>query len=832
MLPRELHLYNPKAPLPVAVLSVQLAPERDLYLIEVKRGRSAYDHKSPTVHGPYSADQVGEPFASLTADLHAEGFLRAGTYDALDALASPNAAFRARAALRLGWRRHTPAVPRLLALLVESPEETCSLLDALGNMGDPSAAGVIRPFLTRKLLSRRRSAAEALRQLGDTPGLAQARQIALERLPAELRSLIEETTNAQTAPPKGLQETLLALAPPAQGLAVDTLYELATPPTTAAVRQWFDKAPFEKVHLWRYAKSIFKRTQLRHDPVMFGYLNHTFEARGRTFTGAWAEVRSGYDGQQRATRVFSRNTQKYLKREGWRYLLNLARFRPESYAPTAAEVLIHYHPADDVNGQFGDCHLLHLILWGRSQRFRLTPSGYWSVVGAKKKGPTGNLSEEMFPELWDDQPRAYLRLLGAALLPAVQAFALAAITTRHAEVITNASHAEIVAMLQAPYEPTIQLALAELERRFNPDNPDWDLLYQLLSDERPNARTLGQRWLRLTAPLWLRSTERMAAWLGLPHPNQRALVAELAIPVLLGNGDLRALLADRLIALLQQPEAAPGQHDGYARVIDEALVAECNSRLSVAALGRWLEHGSPAAQTAAARLLAARRDALAELGLERLAQIAQHELASVRAAAHSLLWAAEGQLRADPSILFVLVESEWEDTRRFAFELLRDRIGVASLGLDGITGLLDSNRTDVQDAGADLVSRHFAELPMAELVTRLAQHPHPHLRSFSVGLLVSHLPPGARALEQVRGFCRSALFDLWPQAATKRGVLSFLAARGLEDEEQAAIVASILGDVVRVQGRRDFEQALEALVRIKLAFPQVQATVELPGGAE
>ena len=39
--------------------------------------------------------------------------------------------------------------------------------------------------------------------------------------------------------------------------------------------------------------------------------------------------------------------------------------------------------------------------------------------------------EEAYPELWDVQPEAYLRLLSAARLPEVHAFALGAVKERH-----------------------------------------------------------------------------------------------------------------------------------------------------------------------------------------------------------------------------------------------------------------------------------------------------------------------------------------------------------------------------------------------------------------
>ena len=58
--------------------------------------------------------------------------------------------------------------------------------------------------------------------------------------------------------------------------------------------------------------------------------------------------------------------------------------------------------------------------------------------------------------------------------------------------------------------------------------------------------------------------------------------AEHVVPALHANRQLRERLADRLVAILRSPEAAPGVHDGYARVVQEALVEECNQRLTVA----------------------------------------------------------------------------------------------------------------------------------------------------------------------------------------------------------------------------------------------------------
>src|SRR5262249_24382691 len=160
----------------------------------------------------------------------------------------------------------------------------------------------------------------------------------------------------------------------------------------------------------------------------------------------------------------------------------LAKYRPALYAQTAAEAILHYSPDDaqvprGLYGQYAACYLLHRVLWGGGKRVVI----HHGSMRFKFRGPAfvqvpPNAREEAVPELWDANPRAYLRLLAGARLPEVHDFAVRAVTQRHAQLLETATAKQIVGMLQAPYEPTVQLALAELERRFNPQQPDWELL--------------------------------------------------------------------------------------------------------------------------------------------------------------------------------------------------------------------------------------------------------------------------------------------------------------------------------------------------------------------
>ena len=242
--------------------------------------------------------------------------------------------------------------------------------------------------------------------------------------------------------------------------------------------------------------------------------------------------------------------------------------------------------------------------------------------------------------------------------------------------------------------------MQELDRRFDPDRQDWALLALVLADGRPLVRDMGMRRVRLTAPVWTRNADRIADFLGVAHVDMRALVVELARNALRNLPEVRQQLALRLLVDSAQPEATAGRHEGFGQLARLALLDELDAVLSLDEIVSLVAAGSPSAQSLAGELLGRRPEALAELGLERLVALAQHEIVAVRAAAQRLIRSAGAILQHDPSPLFVLVESDWPDTRNLAFDLLRTEVHPEALGLDGIVGLIDSNRLDVQAVGS------------------------------------------------------------------------------------------------------------------------------------
>jgi hypothetical protein len=834
MLPH-LRLFNPDGPDRIAVLRAEPAwSAEERFMLLVSRGASRTKLGKAVLLGPFDSAELESRMKAEAASLRNEGFLPAGLEAMTSALKAGTARTRALSAQRLGWRKEKDAVPALLAAFTVAGFERSSLLDALGLIGDPRALPLARQEAEKKLLSRRRSGVEALRNLGDTEGLAKARTRALERLPEALR----QAAAADQSGPQ-IEPALTALPPRDLGLALDTLYELGTERTAAAVREALTSIDIEAPHVWRYVKSILKRSLLRRDAGVFGLLAYRIERTARKTAGTETELKSGLDGVTRKSPVFRRGTQHYMMRLCWRHLRLLARYEPGLYAATAAEVLVHYRPSDasepsSLTGSLASCHLFHQILRGRSSRFELVRSSLSFRYRSKKAASPTEAREESFPELWDSSPRAFVHLLANAHLREVHDFALAAVNRAHRHAIEEADHTDIVAFLSAPHEGTVELGLTELSRRFDPAAPDLGLLRALAADGRPTVRELALQWLEASAAVWSSDAETLISLLGARDAMVRDAVARLASPELAAaEPALRQTLAERFSKVLLLPESVPGAHDGFALVATQALLSELAPLFPLEQLIVLLATGSSGARSVAGALLGWHVEALDSIGLTRLAVLGSHEVASLRESVRSLLRRALSTLKEDPSPLFTLVESSWKDSRDFAIGLLREELA-PSLGTETALGFLDSTRKDVQALGRHLLHRDLDSIDAnkkTEIVVRLAQHPHGGVRRTAMEILLKQ-PPGEISLgPEILALLRSVLFDVKADRISKKGALSILHSTGVRDEKDARAASALLADFAGTEGKQDFELTITALAAIRLAFPGIPSPLRLLTGA-
>ncbi|HEY8429649.1 MAG TPA: hypothetical protein VIL20_14795, partial [Sandaracinaceae bacterium] len=515
-------------------------------------------------------------------------------------------------------------------------------------------------------------------------------------------------------------------------------------------------------------------------------------------------------------------------------LRRVARWRPDRYAEIAAEVLVAYGPEDlrppkGRIGRFGECYLLARVLFGGGDRYefdtRAMKARYRNAAAAKEPPP--DVREEAFPELWDLRPRAYLRVASAGALPEVVEFGARGLA-RHPEVVAEAGEKTLVGLIASGHPSLVAMAVAELERRFDPAKPRIGLLARLVASEHAPARELGVRLAEASAGAWALDGRALVRLLSAcPGAPGAALASAAAGALRRADAAVRMGVATAVLSAIREPEASEGAHAPLAELARLALLAELDATLDTSALLSMIDGGSSAVRSLAGALLGRRPEAFGALGAERVRRLAESEIAAVRRAAHLLLEAAADALRKDPSLLFVLAESAWDDTRKVALDLLRDAVGYERLGLDGLIGLCDASHPDVRALGRELVRASFEELDPQAVLYKLIEHPARDMRRFALELVEEHLLPGFVRLARIEGFARAVLLDLSPDREAKRRLLAFLERRGTSDEEQARVAAGILSEVVRTATVQDFERILAALARIQLAFPSVASSVTL-----
>jgi HEAT repeat protein len=835
-----LRLTRVSGPDRLAIVSVEpssVGP--DLWLVRVARGAKTGALSLGTAYGPYPTATVQARVEDVLAALGAEGFARASHTDLVEALSSPSRAKRARAAVALGWRRDRAAGTALLHAAHDAKHEVPLLLEALGQVGETAAIPLLREYAGRKLLSRRRSAVEALRLLGDLEGLSQARQLALTRLPEAVRAALapideNDLRKSNVAP---VLAAIDALEVDKRGAVLDTLYELDTPATIAVARHVLKALPVEAASTWRYVKSVWKRAMLRGDELTFALTVHAMDRARRKTKGTTASVTSGLDGETRPTRIFGRKTQRWVIRASLRHLRKLAKWRPAAYARTAATLLSRY--TDEDLAAWSESAVLHTILHWRSERIGFTRAlkVKWKSAVASKLAPAPR--EEAHPELWDATPSAYLVALEGRTRPVLD-FALGGIA-RHPALPAQLAVGTLVELLASRHDGVVSLASAEVERRFSPEAPELGLLAKMLDHESPAVRAKGLELARRSVTAWLASPERASTLLVRPGAETRSALAALAIEALrsgplasLGSEPRRALAA-RLLATVvahvaKQPDGPLELHEPVLALVEvssRALSKELRELVSEDDALAWIGSSAIPLRTLGATRLSESEAPLALVGIHRVPQLANDPLLAIRTLAHLLLRDAIPLLAQDPSLLLGLVESAYRDTREASFDVLR-ALPLATLGLEGITVLCDATTPDAQALGRELAERSNGEVDLGELLHRLAESPHQAMRRFALELAEQRLRPGLVPLMRLEPFVRAVLLDARPDREAKRRLLSLLATRGAASRGEGEHVASILTGLVRTHTRSDFDRIVMVLAQLEAAHPGLGAS--LPGG--
>ena len=339
-----------------------------------------------------------------------------------------------------------------------------------------------------------------------------------------------------------------------------TLYSLALINQSAkqVLNRLINEIPL-KPKYFKGIRHIFKLSEFRRDSIVFGILAYRFETEKSPFniegysSYVWIpEARRYLDYNKEVIKpdpvvAYSSKTQNYLRRRVARTLKRLGDESSDSYIDLASGVLHQFNDSDAKEerrsevyqwsnsggrwhrelirtteyGAYANYLAFNQIIYSNSKQYSLT-SGRNAWAKTNDSSTRGG-REEAYPQLWDKHPQALLDLLLNSRCGPVHHFAATALKANY-QFYSKISVTDLVALLEKPYETTLHLALAIAQIRYNPDNPDIDLIQGLLLANLEEARAIAQTWAAANPQTLINNPEAIVLILFSSHGDTRSWI--------------------------------------------------------------------------------------------------------------------------------------------------------------------------------------------------------------------------------------------------------------------------------------------------------------------
>ncbi len=671
-----------------------------------------------------------------------------------------------RAAWRAGELGLKQAVPHLVALIgTGSSMRDYAIAWALGRLGDVSTLDLLlakhgngaldvdsivtRVFPSSKKDSKvRRMAREMLRAWGGAVRDSVQRD-ALAKLPDSLRSVAE--SGSATDFERALWSHVEG-GSARDAEALERAYEIDSERTRPGLLAAIHRAPM-KPNTFKPLRHILKRAELRRDGEVFGLIAYRFEKGQAMFAnrryvyagGRWTRA-SVELAKPNSSIAYSSATREYMLRHVWRLLERAGELGDaETYVRLAVGVLL---PVKDGDGgrarstrrydyrsrstvtthwdSFASWRAFNHILYGNSHRYEyIRKTGTWRCTGGFTPGgkhPGGR--EELHPTLWDKMPVGLLHLLAESESGRVHNFAARALRA-NSQFCEGLDVDVLTMLLGRPYKITARLAYELALKRYDPMNPDFELVEAMAHCPVDEARSQAHRWIEEERHKFLAQPGLIAGLTMSAHKDTRDFARRLLTSSSLGTREAEIVIA-RVLAALQAFDIKVASGDAAARDACQTL------------------------QAAFARQLRS-------IGLNVVSDLLGHKLAAVQAFAAELLLGHDTRPRDLPEdLLAAVMNSKFESVRVVGIRLfgeLPDRTLLERKAL--ILALATSELADVRESIRPVIQRLVAthpdfasELARLLLTVLVGKERFEGLHSYLLRMLKSELLPSLRSVSK------------------------------------------------------------------------------------
>ncbi len=175
----------------------------------------------------------------------------------------------------------------------------------------------------------------------------------------------------------------------------------------------------------------------------------------------------------------------------------------------------------------------------------------------------------------------------------------------------------------------------------------------------------------------------------------------------------------------------------------------------------------------------------------------------------------------------MLADSIWEDVRKFAFEFFRTQFTEQDWQPELFVALCDSNKTDVQAFGREMITKWFEKDNGFDYLLKLSQHPDSRMQLFASGFLDQYAKNNYEMLQKLGDFLITLLSQVNKGHTAKMRAIHLLSEEALLNEQNALLISAIFNRMSATAAIQDKALYIKAMLGISKAFPQINVVLQL-----
>lgn len=210
-----------------------------------------------------------------------------------------------------------------------------------------------------------------------------------------------------------------------------------------------------------------------------------------------------------------------------------------------------------------------------------------------------------------------------------------------------------------------------------------------------------------------------------------------------------------------------------------------------------------------------------DFSIRQIISLGNHELLMIRQWCWNYFKQNIQRIRYEKGKALGLLDSNWDDTRAYAFQFFRTEFTEADWDSDTLISIVDSIRPDVENFGKELIARFFRPENALEYLSKLSEHPSVNVQELVTHYLTQYAGGQKEIISELDYYFRSVLTRVHKARVAKNRIFRFLHQEALKDVETAMVITPILDDLSAQSTVQDKATCIHILSEIKAKYPHL-----------